>query len=88
MGKTRRPYPAEHGGSERKSSQVLDGAVPASDPDARRGVNSPVADPAATATPTQSMEQEHTTPINSKHEKNGNDSKGHLARLRRLGGTR
>ena len=42
-----------------KSSQFLDSFMLA----ARRGVNSPVVDPAAAATPIQSMEQEPTTPI-------------------------
>ena len=47
-----------------RSSQFLDSVMPAFDLAARRGVNSPVVDPAAAAaTPIQSMEQEPTTPI-------------------------
>ena len=46
-----------------RSSQFLDGVMLASDLAARRGVHSPVVDPAAAATPIQSMEQEPTTPI-------------------------
>ena len=47
----------------KRSSQVLDGVMLAFDPAARRGVNSPVVDPAAAATPIQPMGQEPTTPI-------------------------
>ena len=48
-----------------RSCQFLDSVMPAFDLAARRGVNSPVVDPAAAAaTPIQSMEQEPTTPIN------------------------
>ena len=46
-----------------RSSQFLDSVMLAFDPAARRGVNSPVVDPAAAATPIQSMEQGPTTPI-------------------------
>ena len=46
-----------------RSGQFLDSVMLAFDPAARRGVNSPVVDPAAAAIPIQSMEQEPTTPI-------------------------
>ena len=47
-----------------RSSQFLDGVMPAFDPAARHGVHSPLVDPAVAATPIQSMEEEPTTPIN------------------------
>ena len=47
-----------------RSSQFLDGVMPAIDPAARHGVHSPLVDPAVAATPIQSMEEEPTTPIN------------------------
>ena len=40
-----------------RSSQFLDSVMPAFDLAARRGVNSPVVDPAAAATPIQSVEE-------------------------------